>query len=163
MRFAILEVLSNSRSFGWLHLDPAGGRSGPRRRKSSFRGLTFLTLLFAALLAVGCGDDGGGPGELTGTVVSPGPALGGAVLEVVGKGVTGFSGAGATRVYYAPTQTEGTFRVVLLSSSDSGPLQFTVAVQDVGAKKPSASLVNLTSVGNLPLPATSDYSVTFSR
>jgi hypothetical protein len=163
MRTTILKALSISRSFERLHLNSTGGRESPRRPGSSFGRLALPALLFAALVTVGCGDDGGGPGELTGTVVSPGPALGGAVLEVVGKGVTGFSGAGATRVYYAPTQTEGTFRVVLLSSSSSGPLQFRVAVQDVGAKKPSASLVNLTSVGNLPLPATSEYSVTFSK
>lgn len=136
--------------------------SFPHAGKRAFpRILPFLFL--AALPLLGCSDDSGGPGELTGTVQTPGPALGGAVLEVVGKGITGFSGAGSTRVFYAAAATEGTFRVVLLSSSASGPLQFRVSVEDVGAKKPSVSVVNLTSPDNLPLPATADYSVSFSR
>lgn len=123
---------------------------------------SLLPLLFSGFLLLACSDSGG-PGELTGIVQTPGPVLGGAVLEVVGKGITGFSGAGATRVFSTATDTEGTYRVVLLSSSPSGPLQFRVAVQDVGGKKPSASLVNLTSGENLPLPATAEYSVRFSK
>ncbi|MFO8175630.1 MAG: hypothetical protein ACQET1_10430 [Gemmatimonadota bacterium] len=132
--------------------------AGPARVPSR----PFLALLLLVSALFGCSDSGG-PGELTGTVQTPGPVLGGAVLEVVGKGITGFSGAGATRVFHAPTETEGTYRVVLLSSSPSGPLQFRVAVQDVGAKKPSASLVNLTSGENLPLPATAEYGVKFTK
>jgi hypothetical protein len=66
-------------------------------------------------------------------------------------------------VFSAPSGAEDTFRVVLLSSSGAGSLQFRVAVEDLGAKRPSVTLVNLTSSENLPLPATSDYSVNFTR
>ena len=145
---------------------PIAGGSGSFARHGGGPFLRILTLAFLLgipLLGLGCNDDSGGPGELAGTVQTPGPALGGAVLEVVGKGVTGFSGAGATRVFFAPTKIEGTFRVVLLNPSSSGPLQFRVSVQDVGARKPSVSVVNLTSRENLPLPATSDYTVAFTR
>lgn len=129
----------------------------------SCRRVSVLLIALVAVVGIGCSDDIGGPGELTGTVHTPGPVLGGAVMEVVGKGITGFSGSGSTRVFSAPAGTEGTFRVVLLSSSGAGSLQFRVAVEDVGAKKPSVSLINLISSENLPLPATSDYTVSFSR
>lgn len=125
--------------------------------------LTGIIVLLGVLTVAGCSDDIGGPGELIGTVHTPGPILGGAVMEVVGKGITGFSGSGSTRVFSAPSGAEDTFRVVLLSSSGAGSLQFRVTVEDLGAKKPSVSLINLTSSQNLPLPATSDYSVSFSR
>jgi hypothetical protein len=122
--------------------------------------LAMLLLALSPLLA--CDDGAGGPGSLTGTVSSPGPVLGGAVLEVAGKGITGFSGAGATRVFSAPTGTEDTYRVVLLTSSP-GNLQFQVSVDDVSGKKPAVSIVTLTSEGNLPLPATAEYEVGFTR
>ena len=139
-----------------------GGTFPPRLRAASFpKGLALA--LLAGLSLLGCSDDSGGPGELTGTVQTPGPALGGAVLEVVGKGISDFSGTGSTRVFYAPAATEDTYRVVLLSSSSSGPLQFRVSVEDLGAKRPSVSVVNLTSPDNLPVPATADYTVSFTR
>jgi hypothetical protein len=97
-----------------------------------------------------------------GSIQSPGPVLGGATLEVVGKGITGFSGAGSTQAFFAPTDVENTYRVVLLTSSP-GSLQFQVSVEDVKAKKPAATVVHLTSGENLPLPATADYEVTFSK
>ena len=83
-------------------------------------------------------------------------------MEVVGKGIEGFSSAGATHVFSAPTGTEGPHRVVLVSETP-GTLQFRVSVVDVGDKKPRASLINVVSGDNLPLPATSDYKVRFSR
>jgi hypothetical protein len=119
-------------------------------------------ILLVLLPLVGCDDGAGGPGPLTGTIHTPGPVLGGAVLEVFGKGITGFSGAGSTSAFFAPTDVEFTYRVVLLSSSP-GDLQFQVSVEDVKAKKPTAIVVTLTSGENLPLPATADYEVTFSR
>ena len=141
------------------------GRGTPGRRRGRMSAfLTPLATLFvAAAFALGCSDDSGGLGELSGEVQSPGPQLGGAVLEVTGKGITGFSGAGATRAFHSPTAVEDTYRVVLLSSATTGPLQFRVAVEDVSAGKPTVSLVNLTNSDNLPVPATSDYSVTFTR
>jgi hypothetical protein len=84
------------------------------------------------------------------------------VLEVVGKGIEGFSSAGATRVFSAPTATADTHRVILVSDVP-GTLQFRVSVVDVGDRKPRAAVINVVSGDNLPLPATSDYNVVFSR
>jgi hypothetical protein len=122
-----------------------------------------LVLLAGMALTLAACDPGpSGPGELTGFVETPGPVLGGAVLEVVGKGITGFSGSGGTQVFSAPTGAEATYRVVLLAQTP-GRLQFRVSVQDRGAKKPAVSVVSLVSGSNLPLPATADYGVRFSR
>jgi hypothetical protein len=122
----------------------------------------FTLFLLVLLPLVACDDGAGGPGPLTGTISTPGPVLGGAVLEVFGKGITGFSGAGTTEAFFAPTDVEFTYRVVILSTSP-GELQFQVSVEDTKAKKPTATVVTLTSGENLPLPATADYTVTFSR
>jgi hypothetical protein len=122
-----------------------------------------LGLLVTLILTFGACDPGpSGPGDLTGVLETPGPVLGGAVLEVVGKGIMGFSGSGGTQVFFAATDAEDTYRLVLLAETP-GQLQFRVSVQDKGARKPSASVVNLVSGGNLPLPATADYVVRFSR
>ena len=122
----------------------------------------FAMMLTVVVFASACDSGPSGPGDLTGTVQTVGAPLGGAVLEVVGKGITGFSGAGSTQLFYAATQEENTFRVVLISSSP-GDLQFTVSVEDKGGKKPSASVVKLVSGGNLPIPATADYTVAFTK
>ena len=122
----------------------------------------FVMMLSVVVLASACDSGPSGPGALTGTVRTAGAPLGGAVLEVVGKGITGFTGAGSTQLFYAATQEEFTFRVVLISSSP-GDLQFSVSVEDKGAKKPSASVVKLVSGENLPIPATADYTVAFTK
>ncbi len=121
-----------------------------------------LILSSLALLAWGCDSGPSGPGELTGSVQTPGPPLGGAVLEVAGKGITGFSGAGGTQVLWAATATADTYRVVLVSQTP-GPLQFRVAVEDRGGRKPDATVVSLVSGENLPLPPTDGYRVSFTR
>lgn len=121
-----------------------------------------LPAMLLALLLAACDTGPSGPGDLTGFVETPGPVLGGAVLEVVGKGITGFSGSGGTHVFSAPTAEEATYRVVLLTETP-GQLQFRVAVQDRGARKPTVSVVTVVSGSNLPLPATDDYRVRFSR
>ena len=120
-------------------------------------------LLVTLILTFGACDPGpSGPGDLTGIVETPGPVLGGAVLEVVGRGIMGFSGSGGTHVFFAATGVEDTYRLVLLAETP-GQLQFRVSVRDKGAKKPAASVVNVVSGSNLPLPATADYGVRFSR
>jgi hypothetical protein len=121
-----------------------------------------VLLVGTALTLAACDPGPSGPGDLTGFVETPGPVLGGAVLEVVGKGITGVSGSGGTQVFFAPTGAEGTYRVVLLAQTP-GQLQFRVAVQDRGAKKPAVSFVGVVNESNLPLPATADYGVRFSR
>lgn len=122
-----------------------------------------IVWLAAGLMLVGACDSGpSGPGELTGILETPGPVLGGAVLEVVGKGVTGFSGSGGTHVFSAATGTADTYRLVLLAQNP-GPLQFRVSVQDEGAKKPSVSVVSVVTGANVSVPATADYTVRFTR
>lgn len=122
-----------------------------------------IAWLAVGLMLVGACDSGpSGPGELTGILETPGPVLGGAVLEVVGKGVTGFSGSGGTHVFSAATGTADTYRLVLLAQNP-GPLQFRVSVQDKGAKKPSVSVVSVVTGANVSVPATADYTVRFTR
>jgi hypothetical protein len=120
-------------------------------------------LTAAALLLLGACDSGpSGPGELTGRLQTPGPVLGAAVLEVEGKGITSFAGSGGTGVFFSPTGVEDTYRVVLMAQVP-GELQFQVSVQNRGAKKPSVSVVAVASGENLPLPATADYKVRFTK
>ncbi len=121
--------------------------------------------LFALVLVLlaGCDDGSGGPGELTGMVRSPGPSIGAVVLEVHGKGITGFSGLGASQAFYEAGVGDDTYRVVVLSSSSGQQLQFRVEVEDVGGKKPSATVVSLASGDNLAIPATAEYRVEFTK
>jgi hypothetical protein len=114
------------------------------------------------LLVGGCDSGPSGPGDLTGILETPGPVLGGAVLEVMGKGITKFSDSGGTRVFFSATDVPNTYRVVLLASVP-GTLQFRVSVQDKGARRPDVSVVNLVSGENLTLPPTADYQVRFSK
>ncbi len=124
------------------------------------RRLAFVAAL--ALAAWGCDSGPSGPGNMTAAVQSPAPSLGGALLEVVGKGITGFSGAGGTQVLWAPTPTADTYRVILVSSTP-GQLRFQVSVEDRGGKKPTGSVISAVSGDNIPVPATEQYRVTFTR
>lgn len=128
--------------------------------RASWRGRAFL--LGATILSVGCDPGPSGPGDLQATVQTLGTALGGAALEVAGKGITSFSGAGSTRVFWAETSTPNTYRVVLVTPAP-GPLQFRVSLEDLGTKKPVAAFVSLVGGDNTPVPATSQYRVVFTR
>ncbi len=115
-----------------------------------------------ALLAWGCDSGPSGPGELVGSVESPGPLLGGAVVEVVGEGIEGFSGSGGSRVFWAArTGVPNTYRVVVIDPSPAREIRFRVAVRDLGGERPQALLVNLVDGQNLTIPATSEYRVRF--
>ena len=114
------------------------------------------------LLAWGCDSGPSGPGDLTGEVRSTGTDLGGAVLQVVGKGIDGFSGVGGSRVFWAPIDVADTYRVVVITDSP-GDLHFRVSVQDLGEQAPAAAVVNLVDGQNTNLPATKDYQVRFTN
>ena len=101
------------------------------------RRLALVSVAF--LLSWACDTGPSGPGELNGTLESVGAPLGGAVLEVVGKGIQGFSASGETRVYSAPTSMPGTHRIILVNDVP-GTLQFRVSVMDVGDKKPTTAV-----------------------
>jgi hypothetical protein len=114
------------------------------------------------LLAWGCDSGPSGPGDLAGLVQANGADLGGAVLQVVGRGIDGFSGVGGSQVYWATTDIDDTYRVIVISES-TGNLHFQVGVQDLGGPRPSASVVNLVDGQNRTLPATSGYKVRFTH
>lgn len=122
----------------------------------------FSLALIIGLVAWGCDSGPSGPGNLVGTVQSVDRPVGGAVLEVVGKGIQGFSGAGGSRVFWAPKGTTDTYRVVVITPTAGDP-QFQVAVADLGAGKPRATVISVVDGSNLTLPPTSDYKVRFKR
>ena len=84
---------------------------------------------------MGCDSGPDGPGDLTGSVIAPASTVGAVVFEVVGAGIEGFSGAGGTRVFWAPQETPGVYRVILVSET-GGELKFNVSVP-VCQSKPS--------------------------
>jgi len=120
--------------------------------------------VFGALvfLAVGCDSGPSGPGDITGTIQSPGSPLGGAVVEIVSSGIEGFSGAGGTRIFSAIQENPVVYRVIVIGES-GGDLTFRVSVQDRGGRLPRASVVSLVDLNNLPLPVTEDYVVRFTH
>ena len=121
-----------------------------------------VTVLVFLLPAWGCDSGPSGPGDLSGEVRSTGTDLGGAVLQVVGKGIDGFSGVGGSRVFWAPMSVDDSYRVVVFTESP-GDLQFRVSVQDLEERAPSATVVSLVDGQNLNLPVTGDYQVRFTH
>jgi hypothetical protein len=122
-------------------------------------------LAFAVIVAVtawGCDSGPSGPGQLIASLDPTIQPLGGAVLEVVGKGIEGFGESGSTRVFSAPMSQANAYRVVLVSDMP-GTLEFRVSVQDLAANSPTAAVVNVVNGENMALPATSDYKIRFSR
>ena len=123
----------------------------------------FIGLVVLASLAVGCDSGPDGPGDLSGSVLSPDPALGGVVFEVVGAGIEGFSGAGGTRVFWARQEDPIVYRVIEIGES-GGELKFSVSVQDRGGRLPRATVVSAVDLNNHPfLPVTKEYEVKFRR
>lgn len=117
-----------------------------------------------SLLAWGCDSGPKGPGEFVGSLESPGPLLGGAVLEVAGKGIEGFSGSGSSRVFWALVAgSEERYRVIVIQPSASAEIQFRVSVRDLAEGRPRASIANLVGGDNFTLPATPEYRVRFRR
>jgi len=120
-------------------------------------------LMVLASLVIGCDSGPDGPGDLTGSVQSPSPSLGGVVFEVVGAGIEGFSGAGGTWVSWARQEDPIVYRVIVLGES-GGDLKFSVAVQDRGGRMPRATVVSAVDLNNRPLlPITEGYEVRFTR
>jgi len=123
----------------------------------------FIGLMVLAILAVGCDAGPDGPGDLSGSVQTPSPSLGGVVFEVVGAGIEGFSGAGGTKVFWARQDNPIVYRVIVLGES-GGDLKFSVAVQDRGGRLPRATVVSAVDLNNRPLlPITEGYEVKFTR
>jgi hypothetical protein len=122
-----------------------------------------LLVVAALALSVGACDSGpDGPGDLAGQVQSPAPSLGGAVFEVVGSGIEGFSGAGGTRVFWARQDNPVAYRVIVLGDG-GGELAFTATVKERGGRLPRSTVVSAVDTENRPLPVTKDFKVKFSR
>jgi hypothetical protein len=122
-----------------------------------------IGLVVLATLAIGCDSGPSGPGDLTGSVLSPSPSLGGAVFEVVGAGVEGFSGAGGSKVFWARQADPAVYRVIVIGES-GGELKFSVSVQDLGGPNPKATVVSAVDLNNSPLlPITKEFKVKFTR
>lgn len=121
------------------------------------RGL-FLTLL--PFLVVGCDSGPSGPGDLTGSIQAPNASLGAVALEVVGPGIEGFSGAGGSRVFWAPGDNPAAFRVIVVSEH-GGEVRFTVAVRDLAKRKPRSTVISMVDLENRLLPVTGDVKVRF--
>ncbi len=121
-----------------------------------------IGLVALAILAAACDSGPSGPGDLAGSIQSPAPVLGGVVLEVVGKGIEGFSGAGGTEVFWARQEDPSTYRVIVVGES-GGELGFTVSVRDRSDRKPRATVVGVVDLNNQPLPVTEGYEVKFTH
>ena len=121
-------------------------------------------LLVAAVLslwAVGCDSGPDGPGDFSGTLQTNAGSVGGVVLEVVGTGIEGFSGAGGTKVFSAVQADPKVHRVIVIG--EGGELTFQVSVQDRGRGKPKATVINAVDLENRPLPVTQDFKVRFTN
>ena len=96
--------------------------------------------VLACLLAAGACDFGPkGPGALTGRVASGPIPVGAIVLEFTGAGITGFSEAGSTRLFFREN-APGQFRVVMVTPTP-GEMSFQIQVEDVEAPFPSVATV----------------------
>jgi hypothetical protein len=121
-----------------------------------------IGFLAVVVLVASCDSGPDGPGDIMGSVRSSHSSLGGVVLEVVAEGVEGFSGAGGTRVLWAPQSTPGLYRVIVIGQSGS-ELAFTASVKDRAMRMPRATVVGAVDLENLPLPVAEDFEVDFRR
>ena len=94
-----------------------------------------VAIPLASVLFVSACDSGPkGPGQLTGRLTS-GPI----VLEFTGAGITGFSGSGETRLFFAESDP-AVFQVVMVTPTP-GEMSFRISVLDVGAPFPAVTAV----------------------
>ena len=117
--------------------------------------------LILAVLMVGCDSGPQGPGDFSASVRSPGPSVGGVVLDVVGPSIEGFSGAGGSKVLWARQENTNAYRVIVIGEG-GGELMFTISVMDRGDGKPKGTVVSAVDLDNRPLPVTKDYKVRIS-
>jgi hypothetical protein len=127
------------------------------------RTLSVIAGLTGALLLAAC-DDGGpsGPGAYTVRVENSESPPSGAVLELYGKGITGVSSSGSTRVFSVPLTGRSGVRVVAVNPL-SGPVEFRIEVKDLGRDVPRGEVLEATDAQNLPSQAVSRYKVRVFR
>lgn len=105
-----------------------------------------LAVLTSGLLMSACDSGPKGPGQLTGRLRSGPIPVGAIVLEFTGVGVTGFSGSGETRLFFAES-APGVFRVVMVTPTP-GDMSFRISVQDVEAPLPTVTAVQAVGADN---------------
>lgn len=117
------------------------------RRRTSAIALAF------ALATAACDSGPSGPGTILARAT--GPDVGGAVLEITGTGIRGFTGRGSTRVYSSGVPGRpGVFRVVLVHS-EGGDMGFDIEVDDRGMDGPSVTVISVAGTDNRLLPTSS--------
>ena len=103
-----------------------------------------------------------GPGDLAATVQAPVPT-GALVIEMVGRGITGFGGLGDARTFASsPLRGAAGHRVILVSPSGAA-LRFRVQVEDVSENPPTATVVSAVDTSNRPIAALTGYTVRIAR
>lgn len=108
-----------------------------------------------ALAVVLAGCDGGPSGPGTILARASGPDVGGAVLEMSGSGIRGFTGRGSTRVYWAGVPGRaGVFRVVLVDP-EGGDMGFDLVVDDRGMDGPTVTVISAAGTDNRLIPKSS--------
>ncbi|RMH12659.1 MAG: hypothetical protein D6701_13250 [Gemmatimonadetes bacterium] len=121
-----------------------------------------LGVAAALLVAAACGDGGpSGPGNLEASVDGGSLALGAAVIQVTGQGITGFGGAGGTRVF--SNQTGPTTHRVVVVGQTPGRLNFTIAVEDRGAGLPTLAVVEAVDGANADVQDVASLKASVSR
>ena len=120
-----------------------------------------LAIAFAALVVVGCSDEGpvSGPGTMTATVAGPNGPEGAAVVIILDEAVEAVSPVGDTEVY---SRVGGSATHVVLINQNGGELSFEMAVADT--TQPPVALVQEVAGPDdeLRLDVT-DYVVEFRR
>lgn len=95
--------------------------------------------LASVLLVSACDSGPKGPGQLTGVLRSGPIPVGAVVLEFTGASITGFSGSGETRLFFAESDP-AVFRVVMVTPTP-GEMSFRISVLDVEAPFPAVTAV----------------------
>jgi hypothetical protein len=126
--------------------------SGVRRAAGLIRAGCVATALVAG---VACESGPSGPGTLGVIVESATLTAAAVVLEVRGVGIRGFTSNGPLQLFWAPASAPGGFKVVLVNPGPAIPLTFSIQVDDLGAVAPTGTVIEATSVTNLPIRNTS--------
>lgn len=130
--------------------------SGVRRAAGLIRTGCVATALVAG---VACESSPSGPGTLGVTIESTTLTAAAVVLEVRGVGIRGFTSTNPTQLFWAPATAPGSFKVVLVNPGPAIPLTFNIQVDDLGAAAPTGDVIEATSVTNLPIRNTSDFTL----
>lgn len=115
------------------------------------RRLVALVATLGLLAVAACDSGPSGPGTMT--AFASGASIGGAVLQVEGTGIRGFTARGTTRLYSAAVDgRDGTHRVILVTPTP-GEMAFDIEVDDRGMEGPVVTVVSAANHDNLVVSA----------